>query len=85
MPTCTGSRIASSVGMTFRKRLGVQGSAQLALRHRANATPDPLGGERSAAIADPERVAGDRNRRTAYQLWPVMGEVLFDPASEVVG
>ena len=63
----------------------VSGSAELALRHRADATADPLSCELSATVADPKPVSSDWRCRTTQDLRPVMVEISFDPAKEDLG
>jgi len=67
------------------EQVRVEGAAKLAFGDRADEVADPFRRKRPAAIANPEGIAGDRRGRTAYQLRPVMGEISFDPAGEVVG
>ena len=60
----------------------VEVAAELAFRYRADALADFFCGKRPAAIADPERIAGDRRRRTTHQLRPVVRDISFDAGGE---
>src|SRR5207244_113413 len=66
------------------KEVRVEGAAKLALRDRSDEVADTFRRQRSAAIADPERVTGDPRPRTTHQLRPVMGEIAFDPPAEKI-
>jgi hypothetical protein len=64
------------------EEMRVDRATEFAIGDRADDPADPFRGKRPAAVADPERVAGDRRRRTPHQLLPVMGDISFDPPGE---